>query len=320
MSRLITLRLRTAVAGTAALGLLAAAAAAAVAPLAPAHVTNASALYSFQAITNPNDPSFDQLLGINNSGLIVGYYGSGADARHPNKGFALDHPSASASFVNENYPGAAQTQVVAVTPSGNTAGFWVDASGNNHGFIDSNGTFTTVDEPLAAGKTKTTQILGLNASGVAVGFYNDAQGNPHAFKYNQNTRSFTALTPPNADSAVATAINAQDEITGYLTHGKTTAGFLISHARYSEFDLPNSTNTQPFGINNGDEIVGSYLDTKGASHGFILTNPTSNPTYKTIDDPLGVGTTVINGVNGKGQLVGFYQNSAKDTAGFVASP
>ena len=150
------LRLRAAVLMIAAVG-LAAAAAAAASPLAPAHVANASGLYSFQAISNPNDPTFDQLLGINNLGLIVGYYGSGANATHPNKGFVLAHPASSAGFVNENYPGAAQTQVVAVTINDNTAGFWVDAKGNNHGFIDWNGAFTTVDDPLAAGKTKTIQ-------------------------------------------------------------------------------------------------------------------------------------------------------------------
>jgi hypothetical protein len=321
MDRTLASRLRAGIlaAPVAALGLLVAASASA-SPLASEWVANTSGMYSFQSISNPNDPSFDQLLGINNLGLIVGYYGSGASPAHPNKGFLVPAMHSTSSFVNENYPGAAQTQVVAVTSTGNTGGFWIDAKGNNHGFIQWNGVYTTVDDPLAAGKTKTTQILGLNAAGVAVGFYNDAHGTPHAFKYNSMTRAFTPLTPPNAQGAVATGINAQDEITGYLTRGKATVGFLVSHARYNDFDLPGSTNTQPFGINNRDEIVGSYVDAKGQMHGFVLTDPTTRATFKTIDDPSGVGSTVINGVNGSGQLVGFYQNSAKNTVGFLARP
>jgi hypothetical protein len=279
----------------------------------------AAAGYSFQTLGDPADPTFNQLLGVNDAGLIVGYYGSGANAKHPNKGYTLSSAS-SGTYTAENYPGSVQTQVTAVTSSGNTAGFWVDAQGNNHGFIDWNGVFTTVDDPAAAGKTKTTQILGLNAAGVAVGFYNDGQGNAHAFKYNQNTRVFTALTPPNASTAVATAINMKDEIAGFLTRGKTTAGFFVSHATYDEFDVPNSTNTQAFGVNADEEIVGSYLDAHGQTHGFVLTNPTTHAAFKTVDDPAGVGSTVINGVNDKGQLVGFYQDSAKNTVGFFATP
>ena len=311
-------RLRRALvlAGAAGLALFATLAATA-SPFAASH--RSASAYTFQAITDPKDPTFVQLLGINDSGLIAGYYGSGASAAHPNKGFTLPSPH-NGNFVSENYPGSVQTQVTAVTSTGNTAGFWVDAKGNNHGFIDWNGVFTTVDAPGAAGKTKTTQLLGLNAAGVAVGFYNDAAGTSHAFKYNQSTRVLTPLTPPNADSAVATGINSKDEIVGFLTRDKTTAGFFVSHAAFDEFDYPGSTNTQPFGVNNNDEIVGSEVDAKGQSHGFTLTSPSTHASFTAIDDPQGVGSTVVNGVNDKGQLVGFYQDSAKNTVGFLATP
>jgi hypothetical protein len=320
MTRNVHPRLRLCVAALtiAAAGLLAAAAADA-ASLVPSRLVNASGLYTYQAIANPTDPTFDQLLGIDNHGLIVGYYGSGANAKHPNRGFTLTLPS-TGMFDAENYPGAAQTQVVAVTGNRNTAGFWVDRKGDNHGFVEWNGAFTTVDDPLAAGKVKTTQILGLNARGIAVGFYNDAMGNPHAFKYNQATGKFTSLMPPNADGSVATGINGNDEITGFVTRGKTTLSFLATHGRYTEFDVPGSTNTQAFGVNDRDEIVGSYVDAAGATHGFVVTTPTMHASFKTIDDPLGVGNTIINGVNDKGELVGFYTDKAMNTVGFLAMP
>src|SRR5579885_3695116 len=43
---------------------------------------------TFQTLDNAADPTFNQLLGINNTGVIAGYFGSGA-AGHPNKGYLL---------------------------------------------------------------------------------------------------------------------------------------------------------------------------------------------------------------------------------------
>jgi len=54
----------------------------------------------------------------------------------------------------------------------------------------------------------------------------------------------------------------------------------------------------------------------GATHGFLY-NGTS---FISIDDPNGVGTTTVNGLNDKGQLVGFYTAANGNTDGFVASP
>jgi hypothetical protein len=43
--------------------------------------------------------------------------------------------------------------------------------------------------------------------------------------------------------------------------------------------------------------------------------------FYTVDDPSGVaGSTVINGVNDLGQLVGFYTNANDAVVGFVATP
>jgi hypothetical protein len=39
-----------------------------------------------------------------------------------------------------------------------------------------------------------------------------------------------------------------------------------------------------------------------------------------VDDPHGVGTTTINGVNDAGELVGFYVDGAGNTDGMIALP
>ena len=39
-----------------------------------------------------------------------------------------------------------------------------------------------------------------------------------------------------------------------------------------------------------------------------------------VDDPNGIGTTTFNGVNDKGQIVGFYVNGNDNTIGLLANP
>ena len=73
-------------------------------------------------------------------------------------------------------------------------------------------------------------------------------------------------------------------------------------------------------MNSRDQIVGAYLDAAGASHGFVLSHPLTQAKWTSVDDPNGVGTTVINGTNDLGQLVGFYVDAAGNTDGFLANP
>ena len=61
-----------------------------------------STSYSFRTHDNAHDLTFNQLLGVNNHGLIAGYFGSGAQG-HPNKGYLLFPPySSQRNYRNEN--------------------------------------------------------------------------------------------------------------------------------------------------------------------------------------------------------------------------
>ena len=66
--------------------------------------------------------------------------------------------------------------------------------------------------------------------------------------------------------------------------------------------------------------MGTYTVGSGSSavmHGFTWT---AKHGFTPVDDPHGIGTTTINGVNDKGQLVGFYVDSAGNTDGLLATP
>ncbi|HTV55991.1 MAG TPA: hypothetical protein VMI06_13890, partial [Terriglobia bacterium] len=117
--------------------------------------------YTFQTVTDPGDTAFTQTFGINNSGTIAGSFGDGVTV--PFNGFTLTLPN---SFTNENDPLGVQTQVVGINNVGMTDGFYVTSAGITNGFIDSSGTFSTVDSP----GTSFNQLLGINDKGEAAGY------------------------------------------------------------------------------------------------------------------------------------------------------
>ena len=74
--------------------------------------------------------------------------------------------------------------------------------------------------------------------------------------------------------------------------------------------------TDAFGVNKHGEVVGAW--TSGSkSHGFTWTRQGG---FQTVDDPNGIGTTVINGIDKQGVLVGFYVNGNNNTKGMIAAP
>ncbi|MGC1752787.1 MAG: hypothetical protein WA805_06835, partial [Trebonia sp.] len=135
--------------------------------------------YSFTTLDNPADPTFNQLLGFNNGGIIAGYFGSGA-AGHPNKGYVLVRTRAGFKIMKENFPGSTQTQVTGLNDRGVTVGFWSDMNtanqqNDNFGFYWLNGRFHDVNFPTRDNSAPpVNQLLGVNDQDVAVGFYNDA--------------------------------------------------------------------------------------------------------------------------------------------------
>jgi hypothetical protein len=262
--------------------------------------------YSFENITYPND-TFIQLLSVNNAGTIAGYHGASV-----NKGFTLALPS---TFTAENYPSSAQTQVIGINNNTNvaTAGFYVDQAGTTHGFLHCTGKWTTVDFP----GTTFNQLLGLNDIGQAAGYYQDSAGNFHPYVYAKTGGVFEELILPNTSSAQATGINNSQIVVGfYLDSSNVSHGWELNAGTYTALNFPGSTATAALGINNNDEIVGSYNDAAGAMHGFHY----SKGIWTSIDDPNGVGITLVNGINDKGTIVGFYAISGTVNTGFVGTP
>lgn len=297
-----------------------------------AHET-AAATYRFKTLNNAHDRTFNQLLGINNEGLIAGYFGSGAHGR-PNKGYRLHSPYRQGDYASENFPGSRQTQVTGLNDLGVTVGFWstqnkVSMVNNNLGFYARGGHFHEVNFPASSSASPPVdQLLGVNDSNVAVGFYTNGQGVNRGYEYNIKTSRFSRvllhglrnLSP--SVSLTATAINNSGSVAGFYTiSGGTTFGFLrTASGHVTKLAVAGASMTQPFGVNDLGEVVGAYTVGAGSSavtHGFTWTRAHG---FSTVDDPHGIGTTLINGVNDRGDLVGFYTATGGNTDGMLAVP
>jgi hypothetical protein len=295
---------------------------------------NGASNYQFRTLDNQKDTTFNQLLGINQKGVIAGYFGSGMQG-HPNQGYLLFKPYDQGNYRDENWPESVQTQVTGLNDNGVTVGFWSTMNNapatpggtpvnDNRAFVKYNGYFIDGDFPTDNPfSPPVDQLLGVNDKDVAVGFYNDASGNTHAYTYNIRRNQFNEVTPSGITNPTAAGINNKGDIAGFGTDSSGQGvGFLLRRGGHvTILAVPGSSQTQALGINDNDEVVGVYQVGTGSSaqmHGFTWTP--QGGFQLGVDDPDGMGTTTINGVNNEGQLVGFYVDASGNTDGLLATP
>jgi hypothetical protein len=281
--------------------------------------------WSFSTLNNSNDPTFNQLLGINNHSQIAGYFGSGA-AGHPNKGYVL-RLGRFPSFTNENFPTGIQTQVIGINDTGVSVGFWStqntkSMANNNFGFYNWHGQFHSVNFPTRnMARPPVNQLLGVNDSDIAVGFYMGAQGMAHSYAYSIPGGWFHRIRIPGAVSTTASGISNRGDVAGFYTgRGGVTRGFLLgAHGHLTRLTVPGASSTMAFGINDQREVVGTYMTGSGSnakSFGFTWSRRTG---FQTVSDPHGRGATTLNGINDAGDLVGFFTDAKGNTDGLLVA-
>jgi len=218
-----------------------------------------------------------------------------------------------------NFTNSTLTQVTGINNILTTAGFYVDSTGHTFGFYHtSNGSFTTVGFP----ESGFNQLLSQNDNQQAAGYYSLSSDNtlPDVpYIYDEAGGVFQLIVIPNSPGgAQATGINNSGEVCGFFIDGNNVNhGWLLNGGVFVQLDYPGSSFTQALGLNNHGQIVGAYMDAAGLTHGFLYT--VSSGQYISIDDPKGIGTTIANGINDNGVVVGFY-GTAPINSGFVAMP
>jgi hypothetical protein len=237
---------------------------------------------------------------------------------------------------------ASQTQAIGINTRTfpDIVGFYTDhATGFTHGFLDSNGVQSAIDDPAGSPPNVTTPVqnlLGINDVDQAAGFWTDNAGHEHGFVVQIDTQSLSSSTfieipPTTFAGAVATQasdITNTDLVCGFWTdaNGNNHGFFGFLGKTFYTFNVVikgvTVTSTSPFGCNNEADFVGSFTDGNGNVHGFIFVNGNGGGFFQ-FDAPgssqtaaFGVMGTLINGVNDLGDIVGFFSDGTK-VNGFV---
>ncbi len=169
-----------------------------------------------------------------------------------------------------------------------------------------------------------TSALSINDAGDIVGAYGEeeyTEGGPHyGFLLSKGEYTQIELADVNVCGTVAHSINDAGEIAGDYTLAPCDKsnpdpeyhGFLLGDGSFTKIDVPNSTRTVAFGINERGAIVGIY-DRAGRGHGFLLWKGV----FTDIDFP-GARGTRAKGINDRGWIVGDYWPQGALPRGFLA--
>ncbi len=147
-------------------------------------------------INAPSGPNLVNAQGINNHGLVVGFYqgtdgnvhGFMANEKSARNGVLTGTAIADPTIPNvPGEPGATFvfSQILGINDKGIAVGYYGDSTLSQHGFIYNThtGVYTFLDDPSEAfdNGVEVTQITGITNSGEITGFYSDANGVFHGF-------------------------------------------------------------------------------------------------------------------------------------------
>jgi probable HAF family extracellular repeat protein len=249
---------------------------------------------------------------INNFGKIAGNYVDADGAYH---GFLRDRRG---RFTTVDMPGALATQPSDINDLDQVVGTYSTTArqpqapgANPRGFLLERGRFIGIDVPGA----HQTRANGINNRGQVVGEYVDPAGSSHGFLWDRGR--VTTVDVPGAAATALLNINDRGQlIGGYIQdlteQPLTLHGFQLDKGRVTTFDAPPGPITFLLGNNNRGQVVGLGATggvTDGGPvptvRGFLLRKGLSGP-ITPVAFP-GAPSTLPNGINDLGQIVGSYQ-------------
>ena len=187
--------------------------------------------------------------------------------------------------------------------------------------------FKTVDDP---GDTTFNQLLGINGKGIIAGYFGSgAAGHPNK-GYRISERAITDFVGENFPGSVQTqviAVNDADLTVGFFSsmnnsnNMNANAGFYRIDGSYHSVAFPTSDNASPsvnqlLGVNDSDNAVGFYTDSKGNNHGYEYSIKTRKFHTITVS---GEGATSVTaaGINSHGDVAGFFTGTGGEQDAFL---
>lgn len=207
---------------------------------------------------------------------------------------ALSAQTTTYEFRSIATPGSGSAFGAGIDNQGTVVGWYLDAAGAKHGFIDQAGTVSTVDRPGAAH----TSLYGINDAGLVPGStFTAAQTS--AFDWQQGT--FTNVAFPGTSGRAQDVNSFGDEAGAYNDVLTRTRGVIRIGGNPVGIDYPGAFHTGPCGINDAGTVVGWYmLPGSAVPHGFVY----SGGAFTTLDYPGALGTS-LSDIDNQGRIAGF---------------
>jgi uncharacterized membrane protein len=171
--------------------------------------------------------------------------------------------------------------------------------------------FTILDAPDAQ---KGTLALGINASSAVTGWFRDAKGNYNAFV--RVPDGTYAIFLAESQQSEGVAIDDKGAVAGidFTSSLSFSHGFLrTSSGKIKSFDPKDSTVVFVGGINDKNEIAGTYWDSNIHPHGYLLVKSGALTTFDAPDSH----NTEANGLNANGDIAGAFFDSGNTAHGYV---
>ena len=170
---------------------------------------------------------------------------------------------------------------------------------------------TTFDYPGTGNLTRPQKI---NDAGEIAGEFVDSSGVERGFVRFRNG-SFSAPIAEPDDNGVFTdvrGINNSDTVCGYFVDPvNINHGFFLSGHTYTQFDVPDASNTYIDAINNAGDFCGRIVDNTGI-HGYV----SISSVITVFDIPAEPGPVDTFGLNNANQLVGDYYDASSIFHGY----
>ena len=220
---------------------------------------------------------------INASGTVTGVFFA-ASQSNKGRGFVRDQSGNISVF---DAPNTSYTGPSSINAGGNITGFLndVNPSLGSHGFVrDHAGSITVFDPPTSV----STGSSSINANGDVTGYFQGSQGGIRGF-LRHLSGAIAVFDAPNTSFTFPFSINDGGDVAGTFSdaslmpgspYGGKLRGFVRDHSGNVRVFEPNTAAlTEIFGINNGGDMTGYFIDASETNkqRGFVRRTDTIPP-------------------------------------------
>jgi probable HAF family extracellular repeat protein len=231
-------------------------------------------------------------------------------------GLAAALPAAAFEVRTIDFPGAADTNLIAVNDLGQFVGTEQDGSNAQHAIFFDGKKLKLLDPQGLIGSSPQSFALSINNRGAIAGVYEDSGGGFHGFLRQPNGK-VDSIDYPGASITEAFGVNDFGTVIGlFFDAAGNVHAFTLRDGRFQLADLPGGLQTIPFSINDRGQIVGEFITTPN-THGFgYLEQPDKQVTFTTAPNSQPQGTFFIS-INNRDQVLGAYTDQSGAVQNFL---